>query len=71
MSTKKSTVSIANTPVQRALAKAKRSTLLILFIVGIVGGIIYKQYVGHNPLTEEKPQPQQTQQQPQQPQNQQ
>ena len=46
MDTKKATVSLANTPVQRALAKAKRSTLLILFVVGIAAGLIYKTYFG-------------------------
>lgn len=44
-----STVSIANTPVQRALAKAKRSTLLILFIVGIAAGFVYKTYSTKEP----------------------
>ena len=46
MDTQKTTVSIANTPVQRALSKAKRSTLLILFIVGITAGFVYKTYFG-------------------------
>jgi hypothetical protein len=64
MSTKKgSTVSLANTPVRRALARAKRSSLIILFIVGIVGGIIVKVYLGYNPLTQDMSQQQQQQQQ--------
>ena len=49
MDTKKNTVSIAKTPVQRALSKAKRSTLLILFIVGIIAGLIYKTYTEKEP----------------------
>ena len=39
-----STISLAKTPVQRALAKAKRSTLLILFVLGLAGGFVYKVY---------------------------
>lgn len=43
MSTKKkTTVSIANTPVQRALARAKRSTLLLLLAAGVVAGYLYR-----------------------------
>ncbi|SBW09810.1 exported hypothetical protein [uncultured delta proteobacterium] len=49
MSTKKKTVSLANTPVQRALAKAKRSTLIILFAVGIAAGFVYKAYFQDKP----------------------
>ena len=50
MTDKKTTVSIANTPVQRALARARRSTLLILFAVGIIGGLVYKMYVKDEPV---------------------
>ena len=42
MTAKKNTVSLASTPVQRALAKAKRSTLLLLFVAGIAFGLVYK-----------------------------
>lgn len=41
---KTTTVSLANTPVRRALAKAKRSTLLLLFAAGLVFGFVYKTY---------------------------
>ena len=45
MSQKKTTtVSIKNTPVQRALARAKKSTLLLLLVGGLVAGYVYKQY---------------------------
>lgn len=49
MSAKKTTVSLANTPVQRALAKAKRSTLVILFVVGITAGFVYKAWFQDKP----------------------
>lgn len=49
MTVKKTTVSIANTPVQRALARARRSTLLILFAVGIIAGLVYKMYFKDEP----------------------
>ncbi len=42
MNAKRKTVSLANTPVRRALAKAKRSTLVILFVAGIAAGFVYK-----------------------------
>ena len=38
---KTATVSLANTPVRRALARAKRSTLLLLFAAGLVLGFVY------------------------------
>lgn len=41
---KTTTVSLANTPVRRALAKARRSTLLLLFAAGLVMGFVYKAY---------------------------
>ncbi len=44
--TKKSTVSLANTPVQRALRRARRSTLLLLFILGLAAGILYNASSG-------------------------
>ena len=44
MQNEKTTVSLARTPVQRALAKAKRGTLLLLFALGIAGGFVYKTY---------------------------
>lgn len=51
MSTKeKKTVSIKNTPVQRALGKSKKPLLLVLFVVGILGGFFYKQYVNDKPF---------------------
>lgn len=51
MSTKeKKTVSIKNTPVQRALRKSKKPLLLALFIVGILGGYLYKKYVDDTPF---------------------
>ena len=41
---KKTTISLAKTPVQRALANTKRSTLLLLFVVGILAGFFCKAY---------------------------
>lgn len=41
---KNTTVSLANTPVRRALAKAKRSTLFLVFAAGLVLGFVYKAY---------------------------
>lgn len=49
MTAKKKTVSIANTPVRRALARAKRSSLILLFAVGIAAGFVYKQYFQEPP----------------------
>lgn len=49
MAKKASSVSLGNTPVQRALRNAKRSTLLILFAAGIVGGLVYKAYFSEKP----------------------
>lgn len=49
MTKKTTTVSIGNTPVQRALRNAKRSTLLILFAAGIIGGLVYKAYFSEQP----------------------
>jgi hypothetical protein len=56
------TVSLANTPVRRALARSRRSWLILLFLGGLVGGLLVKNYLGYNPLTEEKPQQVQQQQ---------
>ncbi len=45
MSEKKTTtVSLANTPVRRALARARGSTLLLLFAVGLLLGAVYRIY---------------------------
>ena len=55
MQKKTSTVSLAKTPVQRALAKAKRGTLLLLFILGIAGGFVYKTYFQAAPETASPP----------------
>lgn len=41
---KKTTVSLGNTPVQRALKKARRSSLILLFAIGIAAGFVYKAY---------------------------
>lgn len=49
MSDKKVTVSLANTPVRRALARARRSTLLLLFAVGLIAGFVYKAYFADKP----------------------
>ena len=49
MPKEKTTVSLANTPVQRALAKAKRSLLILLFVLGITAGFVYKAYFQENP----------------------
>ena len=38
------TVSLANTPVRRALARARRSTLIILLLAGFLVGLAYKLY---------------------------
>lgn len=42
-------VSIANTPVQRALRRAKRSTLILLFALGILAGFVYRNYFQETP----------------------
>ena len=44
MAKKTTTISLANTPVQRALARAKRSSLIILFVLGITAGFVYKAF---------------------------
>lgn len=44
------TVSIKNTPVQRALTRSKKPLLLALFIVGILGGFLYNKYVADTPF---------------------
>ncbi|MDL2210634.1 hypothetical protein LJC26_07520 [Desulfovibrio sp. OttesenSCG-928-O18] len=49
MTTEKTTISVTNTPVQRALAKAKRSTLVILFVAGILVAFVYKNYFKDQP----------------------
>lgn len=41
---KTTTVSLGNTPVQRALKKARRSSLILLFALGITAGFVYKAY---------------------------
>lgn len=53
MSEKKSTtISVGNTPVQRALKNTKRSTLIILFLLGIAASFVYKSYVQEKPVTQ-------------------
>lgn len=42
MTKKKSTVSLANTPVQRALSRSSRGGLIILFVLGIASGLAYQ-----------------------------
>lgn len=49
MAKKPMTISLANTPVQRALARAKRSSLIILFILGITCGFVYKAFFSGQP----------------------
>lgn len=51
---KKSTVSMANTPVQRALSRSNRYILLALFIVGMLFGFLYKIYF-HKPVAQKPP----------------
>ncbi len=53
MAEKKSTVSLKNTPVRRALDKAKRSTLLLLFALGLLAGLVYKVYFAERPAAEQ------------------
>ncbi|MCC8193280.1 MAG: hypothetical protein LIP28_01355 [Deltaproteobacteria bacterium] len=55
MSKRTTTVSLARTPVQRALAKAKRSTLLLLFALGVAAGLIYKAYFQEAPADHAPP----------------
>ena len=59
---KTTTVSLGNTPVQRALAKAKKSSLLLLFVIGITAGFVYKTYFAEKPG--ETPSPAATEQRP-------
>jgi len=40
----KTTISLADTPVHRALSRARRSTLVILLLAGFLVGIAYKFY---------------------------
>lgn len=49
MAKKTTTISLANTPVQRALARAKRSSLIILFVLGITAGFVYKAFFSEQP----------------------
>lgn len=49
MAKKATTISISNTPVQRALARAKRSSLIILFVLGIAAGFVYKTFFSQQP----------------------
>jgi len=39
---KRTTISLANTPVRRALAHAGRSTLMALLLAGVAAGFIHK-----------------------------
>ena len=39
---KKSTVSVGDTPVQRALSRSNGYILLALFVIGVLFGIVYK-----------------------------
>lgn len=41
---KKKTMSLARTPVRRALDRAKGSSLLLLLAAGFIAGIIYNVY---------------------------
>ncbi len=41
---KRTTFSLANTPVRRALDRAKRSTLILLLASGLVVGFVYKTW---------------------------
>jgi len=51
MAKKTTTVSLANTPVQRGLARVKRSSLIILFALGITAGFVYKAFFNEQPAT--------------------
>ena len=62
-SKEKKTVSIKNTPVQRALSRSKKPLLLALFVVGILGGYLYKNYVNDKPFDSTPPAAEQQKQQ--------
>jgi len=51
---KKSTVSIGNTPVQRALSRSNRYILIALFIIGILFGFLYQIYF-NKPVAQKPP----------------
>ena len=54
---KKKTLSLANTPVRRALNRAQRSTLLILVAAGFMLGLVYKTYFAEKPAPVPAPKP--------------
>lgn len=45
----KSTVSVANTPVRRAVTRSSKTLLLALFILGIAAGWVYNRYWRNTP----------------------